>query len=77
MVYPFEWQECGVSSHAIPKSHTHHPLPEDEVRALCGRSFVLVRDGFRRDHPNQTTCSDCMYAWQSYQESTCANAING
>lgn len=70
---PFEWQECGLSSHAMPRSTTHRPLPGDDVRALCGQSFTLVRDDFRRDHPNRTTCSQCIAAWRNYQESACAS----
>lgn len=68
MVYPFEWQECGPRSHAIPYSHDRRPLPGDEVRTLCGGTFTLVRDDFRRDHPNLSTCSDCMHAWARVQE---------
>ena len=77
MIDPFEWQECGLSSHAIPLSPTHRLLPGDEVRALCGQSFTLVRDDFRRDHPNRTTCSDCIIARRSYQDAACASATRG
>lgn len=76
MVDPFVWQECGDRSHAIRLATSHSPLPGDTVHALCGQTFVLVRDDFRRNHPNRTTCSACIFAWQDYQESTCATATS-
>jgi hypothetical protein len=72
---PFEWQDCGQTSHAIPKSETRPPLPGD-VRTLCGHSLTLSRDDFSRENRFWIrNCSTCLRAWSRYQEDQAKRAV--
>lgn len=67
---PFEWQDCGQQAHAILRSETRPPLPDDEIHTLCGRSLTLTRDDFSRENRYWIRgCRECMTAWSGYQES--------
>ena len=70
---PFEWQDCGEISHAMPKSETRPPLPDDVVRTLCGLTLTLRREDFSRENRYWIrSCKGCMDAWAGYQENQLA-----
>jgi hypothetical protein len=69
MPAPFEWQDCGPTAHAIPKSATKPPLPGDDVRTLCGLTATLTREDFSRENRWWIPCcKPCTAAWSAYLE---------